>query len=485
MTSSATALNQAVTQAIEEAVHEHPVTQRSLKIAVACSGGKDSMLLADVCADLLSSDQFSMIHALIILTVDHGLHPHSANFANEVVAYWRSRLIVSESLNADPKLIESGAGLEDGARRARYKALETVLNAQEINLILFAHHAGDQAETILMRLQGPSGLHGLSGIPSRRDWILRPWLNIHPDLIREEHERRGLPIFEDPSNHDQRFLRNSVRHSLSPSCDQVFDNKWVQRVSVSASHLREEAEVLAFFFQRFASSYIFDYRSIGRFILKVDEIDPYLPKAVEKKLLRHFYTLGLSALSPKLDLRRVQDQLSLLLEVWQTTNDQQRSLPHGLSLWGSRGYLIIYTERHLPALPHQVLIDDDMIKSGGIISWAEWALHITPYPSIAQSTVQKGVCFCQIKLPISLSLPPSGARFQPIGAPGRKRVTRLWSDRKIPVFERMRLPVLMDATNQILWIPHCRPSELITHKGSCHECSGHHLSWHLKTEPHS
>ena len=63
----------------------------------------------------------------------------------------------------------------------------------------------------------------------------------------------------------------------------------------------------------------------------------------------------------------------------------------------------------------------------------------------------------QERLALQLRLPLPGERFQPNAAPGSKRVTRLWSDRKVPIFERNRLPVLDNGKGKILWAPYCRP----------------------------
>ena len=155
--------------------------KQKINLAIACSGGRDSMLLAEICYQVLK--EHSEQNQLLIFTVDHGLHAQSKAFAEAVVDYWQARAVNAYRLSADAQLIRAGSGIEDGARRARYEALRQAKTKYSVDFILFGHHAGDQAESILIRLQHSSGLRGLSGIPQQRAWILRPWLNVSPLLM--------------------------------------------------------------------------------------------------------------------------------------------------------------------------------------------------------------------------------------------------------------------------------------------------------------
>ena len=451
---------------------DHSAPNYSSTIAVACSGGRDSMLLTELCMQVLM-ESFSECQ-LLVFTVDHGLHTHSKAFAKAVVKYWQTRGIDAYHLQANPHLISQGSGIEDGARQARYEALKQAKLKYSVGVVLFGHHAGDQAESVLMRLQSSSGIQGLSGIPKQREWILRPWLEISPFVVEQVFQQLTLPLYEDPSNQDLRFLRNAIRHQISPQCAKVFGSGWEDRIARSAKHLSEDAEVYSYFLKGYMEDIVKDYSSIGRFRLKWS-LDPSAPLALEKAVIRQFYTSALRSFSRHNDQRRVKEQIQYLWKVWTSNKTQKLSLPHGLKAWGMRYELWIYCESYFPQLPtnHQVCIDSTLWhrQQDFSVKWAEWSLDFRYIHEISTLTQQKSESSHLISIPKSfalhLRLPLPGERFLPYAAPGSKRVTRLWSDRKVPIFERKRLPVLSNNEGKILWAPHCRPHhELMPHTNS-------------------
>lgn len=180
------------------------------KVGVAVSGGPDSLALL-----LLASAAYpGRIHAA---TVDHGLRAESAGEAAFVAKLCAGFEIPHAVLAI--QVAEKGEGLQGEARRARYRALSGWASERGIGLICTAHHADDQAETILMRLQRGSGVGGLSSIRTiRREGeltIARPLLGWRRDELGEVVRFCGITPIEDPSNSDTRFDRVSVRQFLA------------------------------------------------------------------------------------------------------------------------------------------------------------------------------------------------------------------------------------------------------------------------------
>lgn len=426
-------------------------------IGIACSGGRDSMLLVDLCIEFCPP---RYLDRLYVFSVDHGLYPSSTDNAQLTCEYWEKRGIHAEVLTASKELIARGKGVEDGAREARYQVLLDAADHHDVKIICTAHHAGDQAETLLMRLHGPSGLGGLSGIPSRRERFYRPWLQVNPELIAEEHQARGLPLFPDPTNQDERFLRNAVRAHISPSLEHVFGKQWAERVSETASFLTEDWETLNYFVRAKLEQHLISLPSLGRILLKWDE-GLSSPRSVMRTLLRITYQKALYRLAPtECDLRRTSAQLDLLEEVFLGAHHQLRSLPLGLLVWGGRGQLHLINPSFfapLPSIPLTVSEDDlaKVIK----ITWGEWCLTISP---CELNEAYSGCHLLRASFPLQLISPPEGARYRPCGSSGSKRVHRMWSDRRVPVYERPRLPILCDAQGEVLWAPHCLPAYHLT-----------------------
>lgn len=181
--------------------------QESRRVAVAVSGGADSMALA-----LLTAGWGSPV----ALVVDHGLRPESGAEAELTVRRLGARGIPSCLLRLS---LTPGAGLAARARQARYDALLAACTREGLADLLLAHHARDQAETVLMREasgSGPFGLAGMSAIqatPQAR--LLRPLLDVPPGRLRATLKKAGAEWVEDPSNRDQRALRPRLRADLA------------------------------------------------------------------------------------------------------------------------------------------------------------------------------------------------------------------------------------------------------------------------------
>ena len=204
------------------------------RIGLAVSGGPDSLALL-----LLAAAAFpERVHAA---TVDHRLRKESTIEALHVEDVC-ARLGCRHSI-LDVSVPDGPAGLQGEARRVRYAALADWAAAQRLCHVATAHHADDQAETLLMRLQRGSGLAGLSGVrPVRRMGdilILRPLLGWTKAELVHLVGTAGVEPIDDPSNADPRFDRTTAREFLRNN-----PRFQPQRLARAASALREADEAL-------------------------------------------------------------------------------------------------------------------------------------------------------------------------------------------------------------------------------------------------
>lgn len=181
-------------------------------IAVGVSGGADSLALV-----LQAAEELAVFgRKVVALTVDHGLRPTSRLEAEYVAGLMQKHGIEHHILTWNGE--KPTTGIEDAARQARYALITEWCNQNNVRVLLTAHHAKDQAETFLMRLQRGSGLEGLCGIReySVRDGlvILRPLLGVNPESLRDYLRQRGIVWVEDESNRDTAFLRGKIRRYL-------------------------------------------------------------------------------------------------------------------------------------------------------------------------------------------------------------------------------------------------------------------------------
>lgn len=186
------------------------------KIAVAVSGGADSMalmVLADRWARALGG-------AAIGITVDHGLRAEAAEEARTVGAWLNARSIEHHVLKWEgSEKIESA--VQERARDARYHLMASWCSTHGVDHLLVGHHMEDQAETFLMRLGHESGLDGLAAMAAKRDAfdgfglsLLRPLLAISKARLCQTLNGLDQPWIEDPSNTNPAFERVRTRSLL-------------------------------------------------------------------------------------------------------------------------------------------------------------------------------------------------------------------------------------------------------------------------------
>ena len=220
---------------------ESLVPRTSAELCVAYSGGLDStVLLHALTRALVDRPNYRMRAA----HVDHQLQRDSAS--------WRQHCgSVALSLQVEfvPLVVKVATDCElspeAAAREARYAALRQILKPNEV--LLTAHHADDQLETMLFALMRGAGLRGLSGVPSVQifggGWLARPLLDFSRAELEEWARAEQLQWLQDPSNENTSFDRNFLRHRVMPALRE----RWpaaAHSATRSTAHLREAGRLL-------------------------------------------------------------------------------------------------------------------------------------------------------------------------------------------------------------------------------------------------
>ena len=209
-------------------------------LLVAYSGGVDSTVLLHALA-ALRADLPRPIRAIHI---DHQLHADSAQWAKHCrhtaadlgIPFEEGQVLVTDA---------SEHGVEAAARSVRYAALRKALQAREV--LLTAHHADDQAETLLLALMRGTGVRGLAGMPPVRafgaGWHARPLLSYRRAVLLAWAREQRLHWLQDPSNANSRFARNFIRAEILPH----LEHRWpstVAHLQSAARSLQEATELL-------------------------------------------------------------------------------------------------------------------------------------------------------------------------------------------------------------------------------------------------
>ncbi len=392
-------------------------------LALAVSGGSDSLALA------LLAQEWALRRGarLLALIVDHGLRPSSAAEAEQVQGWLEARGLAAAVLSAPRQEHAAERGsIQERARRLRYRLLiERCIEAGIAHLLL-AHHRGDQAETVLMRMARGSGLRGLAAIAPAslasgsggRVRLLRPLLTVSKDRLRTTLESVRQPWVEDPSNLDPSHERVRWR-ALMPVLAAAGVNP--ERIAAGAARLADERAAL----DRVAASWLAaagSPRRFGHVAVRLDGFAELTPPVAEAALVRLLGAVGGGAYPPR------RNSLKTLVEIL----------------------------RHGPARLTRTL-------AGCVLAVDQGRLVVTREPAAVAERVaaRPGLTFWDGRFELRLDGPPARLRAITISCLGlgglaelRLRLRRLGEPRpKAPARQLQTLPALWRG-NRLIEVPH-------------------------------
>lgn len=259
-------------------------------VAVACSGGADSLALAS--AAVFEGRKRGL--RVVGVTVDHDLQPGSAAQAARVVAQLAD-LGVDETVSARVQVdATSGLGPEAAAREARYAVLEEVAARFAARVVLLGHTLDDQAETVLLGLARGSGGRSLQGMRPAFGVFARPLLGVRRVDTVTACQVEGLDAWDDPHNHDPGFTRVRVREQVLPVLEAELGPGITEALARTAGQLREDTLLL----DELAERLLDEARAEGGLVVKV--------LAAAPPALRHrvLHRTALAAGAPASELAR-------------------------------------------------------------------------------------------------------------------------------------------------------------------------------------
>lgn len=204
---------------------EFPGISTGSKLLIAFSGGSDSVVLTTLLYRL--GYDISLAHVNFSLREKESDEDEvfAQSFAKE-----KGLELYSTRVNTSKYAAENQLSTQEAARKFRYEWFDELLNRENLDFILTAHHADDQLETVFINMIRGSGLKGFTGIPKERDHIIRPLLPYSKDQLLGFAQENGLSWREDSSNASTDYLRNKVRHELVPKFKDLSENAFRQAI---------------------------------------------------------------------------------------------------------------------------------------------------------------------------------------------------------------------------------------------------------------
>ena len=201
----------------------------SKKFLLAVSGGADSMVLSELFQ--VSNLEFQVAH------VNYHFRGEESNLDQKIVEdFCRKNQIKFHLKDVSEDEKSKMKSLQNWARELRYDFFFKILEEENIDYIVTAHHLNDELETFFINLSRGSGIKGLSGIPKNENSILRPLLKFTKAEIYAFAEENHIDFREDKSNEKNDYLRNKIRNQLTPKILEIFPN-FLEQFGESLSYL--------------------------------------------------------------------------------------------------------------------------------------------------------------------------------------------------------------------------------------------------------
>ena len=225
---------------------------RGKRILIGVSGGADSVALLRGMCDCRAPLRIELYAAHLNHRLRGTAADEDAAWIRQICDRWQVPLD-TEALDVAALARESGVGLEEAARTARYRFLEQTALTRSAGHLAVAHSADDQAETILHHILRGTGLAGLQGMPQQRVLpsgvvLVRPMLSIGRSEILDYLHSLGQDFREDASNASEAYTRNRIRHTLLPTLSADYNpqiHEALRRLGRQAGEAQAAIETLA------------------------------------------------------------------------------------------------------------------------------------------------------------------------------------------------------------------------------------------------
>jgi len=410
-------------------------------LVVAFSGGPDSSSLIHLA--LRTERAVRAVH------IHHGLCPQADDWAD-----YCQRVCNALGVDLHIEKISPNAqdgGIEASARALRYAAIQATLRQNDC--VLTAHHADDQAETLLLRMLRGTGPQGLIGIqpqrPLGKGWLLRPLLGFtraELDAYRQRHDINGV---DDPSNKTAKAERSYLRERVMPA----LTARWpaaIAHLNRLSQWAAEDTEVL----ENLLDARLQHMRGAGEGPLPFALWAAESP-AMQRALLRRW--IAWAGWRPPSGKQLEAGRRSLLA----ASHDRQPLLTWADGCIGRHQQWLYRLPAKWPAIPATMCLRPGQTLAWGDMGWIEW-------PATAP-----------MALALRIRPPLSGDKLAYPGRP-RQRLKECFRASGVPPWWRARLPVVLDEQDEVLAVLGIH----LTERGDQRWGAGNAPIWHVKSMPH-
>ena len=385
------------------------------KLLVGVSGGIDSM----VCLDLARKCNKNVFVAHVNYKLRGKESDRDEKILKNYCLQWNIPFYIFRSR------IDKTKNIQTEARKIRYSFFDEILKKEGLDFIVTAHHLNDNVETFFINALRGSGINGISGIPFKRDNIIRPLLCVNKKEIINYSKANKLSYGEDSTNALSDYKRNFIRNEILTLIDEKFEGAY-NKINDTILNINRDKKLLNDLIQK----------KLADLIQK--EGDGYLIKnnsEIPNHVWFHFF-------------KEFGFNYSQILK-W-TNNEHQSGkviYSKNYELSNNRGNWLLFPITHIIDEEDKEVYLDELIKN--------------PFELIAKKTDEptslyskkNGACldFDKLNFPLHLCRWKNGDVMQPLGMKGSKKISDILIDKKVSVQKKKNIWVLK-SKGEIIWL---------------------------------
>ncbi len=391
------------------------------KFLLACSGGLDSVVLAQLCSQCKL--EFSLAHCNFKLRAAES--NKDEQFVRELAKKLNKSFFVKEFATSKYARNQK-VSVQMAARNLRYEWFNQLMEEQHIKTLVTAHHADDNLETFIINLSRGTGIKGLTGIPSRTNNIMRPLLPFSRKRILEFAQNEKIAWREDQSNAEIKYLRNKIRHEIVPVLKELHPT-FLDNFAVTQEYLKQIATI--------SDSHI---RQLKEELFKVDG------EVIRIKIE------SIQALAP------LEAYIHALFS------------EYGFTEWEDlQNLLTAMSGKEVHSKTHRLVKDRDLLLLRRITNKVETQYNISESCAQIENPISLSIRYVDLieetgpnvlyvdketlKYPLTLRKWQKGDYFYPLGMKGRKKISKYYKDEKVDVLAKEK-QWLLCAGDDVIWV---------------------------------
>lgn len=440
-------MTNALEQNIIKFIAENKLINSDDKLLIALSGGADSVLA------LSFFDKYRRKYKIQIcaLHINHSLRGSESD-SDEVFCRMLCNNIniefYSEKIDVSAFAKSEKLSIEEAARNIRYEKLSDYLIISKSNMIVTAHNLDDNTETVLLNLFRGTGLKGLSGIPIKRDNIIRPFLSVSKIDIVKFLNNEGIEFRIDSTNNENNFKRNYLRNEIIPKIKEQINQGVDQNILKLSQIIRNSNLIINDLVTENISKFITYTESEVKISKEIKIVVPQLIGEIIKRSIEEKFSVNIDYD----DFINIQNLIELQV-------GSKIDLSQNLEAISEREHLIIKMKETVTnkISEEKLYFNSEVTISNKIIGCAEVDLNEVQHSEKADLEF---IDVENLVEPLIVRKWRASDRFSPLGLNGTKKVSDFLTEQKVLNISRKEQLVLLNG-EKIVWVVGYRIDESI------------------------